>query len=293
MSSDSGESVYSQTSARTRKMCKKSGRGSTVPETADIFRVGVRIPPFWPEKPAIWFAQIEGQFAISRITEDTTKFYYVIAQLDNLYASEVEDIITSPPETNKYEKLKSELIKRLSVSRENNVKQLLMHEELGDRKPSQFLRHLQHLAGPTVPEDFLKTIWTSRLPSSMQTIIASQPTLPIEALADLADRINDIAPSNPQIATTSRPESAFDTMARQIAELTRQVSELSAKVNLRHSSRQRSRRSSRHRSPSPASQSHSSHRKYPICWYHHKFGDNATKCNRPCNFKSGNATGSR
>ncbi|XP_063530698.1 uncharacterized protein LOC134741736 [Cydia strobilella] len=41
-----------------------------------------------------------------------------MAQLEPQYAAEVEDIITSPPEEDKYGKLKTELIKRLSASRE-------------------------------------------------------------------------------------------------------------------------------------------------------------------------------
>jgi hypothetical protein len=115
---------------------------SLVPPAADVCRVGVRIPPFWPEKPGIWFAQVEGQFQMAGISNDLTKFHYVIGQLDHQFATEVEDIIVNPPTSNKYEKLKYELIKRLSASRENKVKQLLIHEELGDRKPSQFLRYL-------------------------------------------------------------------------------------------------------------------------------------------------------
>jgi hypothetical protein len=51
--------------------------------TFTINRFGIRVPPFWPEKPALCLAQIEGQFALSNITQDATKFYYVISQLDN------------------------------------------------------------------------------------------------------------------------------------------------------------------------------------------------------------------
>jgi hypothetical protein len=51
--------------------------------TFTINRVVIRVPPFWPEKPAVWFTQLEGQFALSTITQDVTKFYYVISQLDN------------------------------------------------------------------------------------------------------------------------------------------------------------------------------------------------------------------
>lgn len=259
--------------------------------SSDVFKVGIRIPPFWPEKPAIWFAQIEGQFAISGVTADSTKFYYVIGQLDPQYAAEVEDIIINPPETGKYEKLKLELIKRLSASREKMVQQLLRHEELGDRKPSQFFRHLQHLAGPSVPEDFLRSIWTSRLPSSTQTIIASQSTATLDVLIDLADRIHDIVPTTLHVASTSHmatSNSTIDVMAQQIAELTRQVQELSTQVKRNSRCQQRSsvRACSRSRSRSQSSSS-----KRPTCWYHFKFGGQAKKCVKPCDYRPGNADG--
>jgi len=59
-------------------------------------RVGIRIPPSWPEKPALWFAQIEKPFALANVTQDATKFYYVFSHLDNKYSAGVEDVITKP-----------------------------------------------------------------------------------------------------------------------------------------------------------------------------------------------------
>lgn len=97
---------------------------------------------------------------------------------------EVKDIITNPPTTNKYLRLKSELIRRLSASQEKRIQQLLNDEELDDRKPSQFLRHLQNLAGTSGASDFVKTLWTNRLPVNIQTVIASQISdLTVEKLA--------------------------------------------------------------------------------------------------------------
>lgn len=261
----------------------------------DIYRVGVRVPPFYPEKPALWFAQLESQFALANITTDATKFHHAIGSLDPIYASEVEDIITAPAAPNKYERLKTELVKRLSASREKKVHQLLTHEELGDRKPSQFLRHLRHLAGPSVPEEFLRTIWTSRLPSTTQTIIASQAKASLEEVAELADRIHDVVPASPQVAATSAPMtspgSSVDHMSGQIAELTRQVQALTSQVDRLSRSRHRSSRSSS-RGRSPSRRSNSNYRKFPNCWYHYKFGDKATKCIKPCDH-SGKDTGSR
>ena len=139
---------------------------------AALFRVAVRLPPFWPDRPALWFAQAEAQFELAAITRQRTKFSHVVAQITQQHAAEVEDIITSPPEEEPYTYLKSELVRRLSTSRER-VRQFLSHEEMGDRKPSQFLRHLKGLS-PDVPDNFLRTIWASRLPPHVQAILAGQ-----------------------------------------------------------------------------------------------------------------------
>jgi hypothetical protein len=130
---------------------------------AEVSRVAVRLPPFWPERPALWFAQAEAQFFLAGISSEKTKFFHAISQLDQRHATEVEDIITSPPERDSYTTLRAELIKRLSPSTEQRIQQLLTFEEMGDRKPSQFLRQLRSLA-PDLPDGIIRNIWASRLP---------------------------------------------------------------------------------------------------------------------------------
>lgn len=268
--------------------------------SAEIAKVRVRVPPFWPDKPAVWFAQVEAQFALSNITSDATKYFTVVGNLEPSIMAQLEDIVENPPVSNKYEKLKTELIKRLSVSQEKKVRQLLIHEELGDRKPSAFLRHLQSLAGRGVPDDFLRTIWTSRLPTGLQAIVASQASSSLEAVAELADRVLEIAPVNPvaQVASTSSSTgSILEVMRTEIASLTRKLDELSTTVDRQsrtsgRSDRRRNRRFSR-------SKSRSKGRPFKIvdnrrlCWYHHKFGDKAHHCIQPCDHASENAKASR
>jgi len=110
---------------------------------------------------------------LSGITQDATKFYYVISHLENKYTAEVVDVVTNPPPTGGYEKIKAELIRHLALSEVQRVRQLLMHEEMGDRRPTQFIRPLQTLAGPSVPSDFLRTLWTNRLQPTIQAITAT------------------------------------------------------------------------------------------------------------------------
>lgn len=257
----------------------------------ETYRVGVRTPPFNSNDPELWFAQLEGQFVLSSISADATKFYYVLAQLEPQQAAEVRDLIVSPPTSAKYDTLKTELIRRLSASKERKIKQLLMHEEMGDRKPTQFLRHLQHLAGANVPAEFIRTIWASRLPTHLQTCIAAQQAkMALEDLAELADRVHDFVPVTMpvtcQVASTAVPaapqantDSAIEALTKTVAELGRRMEAMS--MNLERRARSRSRtRSSRYRS---RSRSHPSD--HPHCWYHYQFGERAQRCTQPCTYK--------
>ena len=134
----------------------------------------------------------------------------MISQLHQQHAAEVEDIITSPPEEEPYDRLKAELVRRLSTSREQRVRQLLSHEEMGDRKPSQFLRHLKALA-PDVPDYFLRTIWASRLPPHVQAILAGQTEGSMDSASQLADRICEVATQPVTASVTPAPSTPDNT----------------------------------------------------------------------------------
>ncbi|XP_028158714.1 uncharacterized protein LOC114351635 [Ostrinia furnacalis] len=185
-----------------------------------VCRVSVKLPPFWTDRPAIWFAQAEAQFHLAGITADSTKFCHVIATIDQRVIGEIEDIVMNPPEENKYGKLKEELIRRLSTSEEQRVRRLLSEEELGDRKPSTFLRHLRSLAGSTLKDDnLLRQLWLRRLPNQVQAILAAQADLTLDKLADLADRITEVAPGPANLFAINSPPP----LLASLAESTRQI----------------------------------------------------------------------
>jgi len=73
------------------------------------------------------------------------------------------------------------------------VRQLLSHEEMGNRKPSQFLQHLKSLA-PDVTDDFFHTIWASQLPLHVQAILAGQTEGSLDSASHLVDRICEVTP---------------------------------------------------------------------------------------------------
>ena len=62
--------------------------------------VALKLPIFWTAQPDVWFAQ--AQFNLRGITADDTKYYYVVAALDQDTATRVLDLISQPPDDNKY-----------------------------------------------------------------------------------------------------------------------------------------------------------------------------------------------
>jgi hypothetical protein len=224
------------------------------------------LPPFWRERPELWFAYAEARFNFAAITSEKTKFNYIISQLDYRHAVEVEDIIVSPPADKPYTTLKTELVRRVSSSRDQLVHQLVIHEETGDRKPSQFLHHLKILA-PDVPDDFLRSIWFSKLPPHIQTILAGQAKGSLDA------------------AVAQAPDTT--SLLQKIEDLSRQVAALTSS-RTRHRSLSRDRRKVNDTS-CPAH--NSADRDY--CWYHRQFGDEARRCTPPCSFRQQGNGGDR
>lgn len=165
---------------------------------SSIGHVAVRLPAFWPANPAVWFLQAECQFQLAGITTQATKFRHVASILPPEVASDVADVLMAPMGASPYDTLKSALIERTTASERRRYQQLLSAEDLGDRRPSQFLRHMKSLLGdraPSFDERFLKELFLQRLPPTVQMILASATNLSLAELALHADKIMEVAPS--------------------------------------------------------------------------------------------------
>ena len=137
-----------------------------------VAAVAVKLPPFWPPDPNICFVQVEAQFATRGITNQCTMFEYVVASLSPDTATEICDLILSPLVENQYTNLKEKLIQCTATSQQQRIQQLLNAEELGDRKPTQFLQRLQQLPGDTVRNEgvFIRELFLQRLPANLRMV---------------------------------------------------------------------------------------------------------------------------
>lgn len=284
--------------------------GNATGGEATVAALTVRLPTFNASNPEVWFVMVESQFATAGIKADATKFHHVIGALDPKYVEEILDIISSPENTGNYTLLKKQLIERLSVSQQEKTRKLLEGETVGDKKPSQFLRHLQRLGGKVLTTEMLRSLWLGGLPQNMQIALAAHHDKNVEQLAEMADAIKSATSSatsgfiseatcvNPVIPQSNRNDDT-EFLRSQISALQATVNELVKTNNYLHRSRSRSRgRFGSSQRDQSTNSNYSNHSDYSNdgtgeCWYHHKFGDKARKCKPPCTRPQGNVNGSR
>ncbi|XP_041460834.1 uncharacterized protein LOC121411989 [Lytechinus variegatus] len=266
------------------------------PKSNMVSNVALKLPPFWPSDPALWFAQVEAQFLTRNIVRQDTMFAYVISSLQQDYAQEVRDFIISPPATERYNKLKAELIKRTGESEQKRLHQLLIAEELGDRKPSQLLRKMRQLLGEnTLEESIMRQLFLQRLPDNVRLILASSSeTTPIEQLSEMADKIFEVAAPSPNIHAIKPSVAQLAPRApvnSEVAILQATVNQLAERVEaLCHLTEDRGRQRDRQPAKRPRSKSRarSSTRAGSECWYHWKYGEKAKRCTPPCSHSESN-----
>ena len=217
--------------------------------------VALKLPNFWTTQPEIWFVQAEAQFNIRGVTSDDTKYYYVVAALDQDTAARLLDTLQNPPETNKYSSLKTQLLKTYGFSRRERASKLLDITSLGDRKPSALLAEMRALSGGHTNCMLFEELFLRAMPHDIRLQLAEEDFLDIDKVGERADALWHTKLQNSTGITCNR-----------------------VKVD-----RPTSRKGS-HPTQIPSTQ--------PICYYHAKFGDKAQRCRAPCSY-SGNAVAGR
>lgn len=253
----------------------------------EIHKVSVKIPPFWTDRPEIWFFQVEAQFKINNITKEDTKFNYLVAQLEPKYIENIWDIINSASST-KFTDSKTRLLNLFKESESARIKRLITGIELGNMKPSQLLQKLRTVATEDVSENLIKTLWLQKLPDLIKNILlVSEEDL--NKLSIMADKISDMSPKTEAFSVKNSLETINDSMAtasgndllNRIASLEQQISQLNVWRQSRPNSRGRENHS--------RSRSRSRKRYNPkgkLCYYHFHFGNHCypEKCKQPCSW---------
>ena len=137
---------------------EEKASGSTPPTIA---AVTPKLPNFWPERSKLWFTQVEANFAISRVTEEQTKYNYVVAALPPEIAVLVEDVLEKPP-TVPYT-----ILDRTTPSVTQQIASVLNDEPISDQNVTAALRDMRHRLGPAANDQLLKVRLLQRLPEKI------------------------------------------------------------------------------------------------------------------------------
>ena len=227
----------------------------------------------------MWFAQAEAQFILGNVVKDDTKFYHIVAKLDQSVICHVTDLVSNPPAADKYQSIKRRLISRFALSSQARLERLLSSSDLGDMHPTHLLAKMQELAaGLNVNEDLLKMLFLQRMPQHIRPVLTiSDGTL--AKIAEMADKLTE-APQVAAVASVPVPTSntSAGKVLDQMDDLKQQLEVLSTEIRrLKQNpmNRNRARSTSRSRSASRSSE---------LCWYHRKYGKQAERCKQPCQF---------
>ena len=152
---------------------------------AAVHAVSLKLPTFLASRPDVWFQQTEAQFALRKITDSTTQYFYLLTALDPVVAERMAGEVAAVPREDNY--LKGKLMEVYGLTDDQKADRLLDLAGLGDWKPSQLCAHIQGLA---VNQDaLLRRIFLRQLPEDVRVQIAALDVANLTALARKADVI--------------------------------------------------------------------------------------------------------
>ena len=164
--------------------------------------VTLKLSEFWTSHPKVRFQQTEAQFALRQVTADNTKYFYVVAALDQDSAQRVIDLLEDPPRDHKYLALKKRLLDTFDLS--DNAR-LLNMPQLGDKKPSVLMNEMLALIADHCPCFLFNYLFLQLLPDDIRMILSGQQWNDPRQLAARADELWLARSPAPPVSRLSRP----------------------------------------------------------------------------------------
>jgi hypothetical protein len=97
----------------------------------------VKLATFWPQAPALWFAQAECTFAVKRVVAQFDRYCHVVAALPHESLRLVANIVEGEPSETPYDDIKQRLVASHQLSDFQKAERLFQMPALGGRKPSE------------------------------------------------------------------------------------------------------------------------------------------------------------
>lgn len=260
----------------------------TPPSEVMAISLSSRIPEFWMDQPRVWFIRVEAILAPQKMSDDS-KFDLVISKLPKEVIVQITDFLARPPDTGKFQALKTKLLSLFEDSMARQIEKLIGEMELGEQKPSQLLSRMRELARDKIPDHTLRVLWQGHLPQTVRAVLAVSETKDLNNLAVIADNVAEASRTTHIAEVIQKPRGQKDSEDSQGINA---ISAELAKINIRLANIERDRSNSRRhgnrvRSARPRSRSRSRNPTASnwLCKYHWRFRHNAHRCIPPCAWK--------
>ena len=158
------------------------------PEEASgsVMHASVKAPAFMDTAVEGWFAIMDAQFHLARVTSTQSKFYHVLAALPPDTVSRLAPDVLSKTT---FEDLKQAVVSLYAQSKPELFERLISKTQMTGR-PSTFLHELRDTASKVgVGEDLVRHKMIKSLPPSVGAVLAAQRDLTLTQLGQLADEL--------------------------------------------------------------------------------------------------------
>ena len=143
-------------SLRDRMASSNAQETKPVPASFDaaVFGATVQLPAFDKVEPETWFTVADANFALRKVTDANTKYYYVLSKLDASTLRKLSAFLKRPRSADPYQDIRRQLCRTYEPPMEQKLNTLLAICDMGDERPMEFALELQRLAAEATVDDF-------------------------------------------------------------------------------------------------------------------------------------------
>src|SRR5215469_7550815 len=153
--------------------------------------ISCTLPVFNSQDPTLWFSIAEALFPPNSTSQDKHRALLLACPMS--LTSRIRDTINALPSSHDpYATLKHAILKIVDSHPDDNLLKLLNDTPLGSSRPSDLLSQLKLLTQQfpsAVQDSILRPVFLSKLPPTVQAMLAVAPTASLSELAGIADKM--------------------------------------------------------------------------------------------------------
>jgi hypothetical protein len=237
----------------------------------------VRLPTFWAQAPAMWFAQSECLFQLQGVTCQVKRYCYVVASLTLESMRRVSDLVEQRPDED--EVIKARLLSALKLTDYQRADKLFELPGLGARKPSELMSQMLEICPRGEEKSHLfACLFLRRLQREIRVLLTKVDHKDPKALAEQADKLWALHAHDSVVATVQDKPA--------INALKQQSRDKSGGGDKKKKSWTRKKEKSDGQGPSLTARLESG-----LCHAHWVYGESAATCHKPCTWQGNGKAG--